>query len=280
MTTEALTWIRTGKKITVVLPNGQHKTAVEGDGNYEAVLTAIKNRDWGTIPDLLDPKTAIFNFSDGMFEVIDNTVHVEGKPVPAGLSKKIIGFAKEGLPYKPLLNFWKKLNNNASFHVVQSLFEFLERNEYPITEDGDIIAYKGVRADWTDRHSGTILNTIGKTISMPRNEVNDDPNLACQAGFHVANFAFASSYGHDGHMIMVSVNPENVVSMPNSYEFTKMRVCEYTVLSEVTQESKGNLYRTPVDNSSDYDYDNGSRYQNDLDYDCEECYDEGCEYCE
>src|SRR4051812_2451669 len=126
MTIEALTWMRTGSKLTVILPNGQPKTVNEGEAAYDAVLEAIRSRNWDVIPDLLDPKTAIYNFSDGIFEVIDGIVHVEGKPVPNGLSKKIIGFSKEGLPYKPLLNFWNKLKHNPSFHVVNSLFEFLD----------------------------------------------------------------------------------------------------------------------------------------------------------
>lgn len=279
-----LIWMRTGNKLTVILPNGQPKTTVEGNGNYEAVLEAIRERNWDVIPDLLDPKAAIFNFSDGVFEVINNIVHVEGKPVPEGLSKKIVGFAKDGLPYKPLLNFWNKLQRNPSYRNVQSLFEFLDRNEYPITEDGDIIAYKGVKEDWTDCHTGTILNTIGKTISMPRNEVNDNPELSCQKGFHCANYSFAWGYGASGHMIMVSVNPEHVVSMPNAYDFAKMRVCEYKVLSEVKQEEKGNLYTSTIDNTSDvtYEYDNGSRFEDDEEsfYTCYECDGAGCYECE
>ncbi len=282
MTTNALVWIKTNNKITVILPNGQPKTTVEGDGNYEPVLQAIRDRNWDAIPDLLDPKVAIYNFSDGKFEVVDGVVHVEGKPVPNGLSRKIIAFAKEGLPYAPLLNFWKKLQNNPSWRNVQGLFEFLELKDYPITESGDIIAYKGVRSDWMDRYSGTISNKIGNVVKMPRNEVNDNPELECQKGFHVSDYTFALSYsGCDGHMTMVSVNPEHVVSMPNAYHFTKMRVCEYTVLSEVTKEEKGNLYRAPeVDNTSEDDYNNGSRYEDESEYDCNECYDEGCEYCD
>lgn len=257
MSIESLTWIKAGNKITVILPSGQPKTVTEGDGNYEPVLEAIKSRNWDVIPDLLDPKVAIFNFSDGIFEVVDGMVNVEGKPVPNGLSKKIIEFAKAGLPYKPLLNFWNKLKNNPSYNVVQSLFEFLERNEYPITEDGDIIAYKGVNANWTDCHTGTILNTIGTTNSMPRNEVDNSPDKTCSAGFHVGNFTFSWNYGSGGHMIMVSVNPEHVVSMPNAYDFSKMRVCEYSILKEVFKEEKGNLYKAPIDNTDDVCYGNG-----------------------
>src|ERR1700748_3323569 len=250
---ESLTWLKAGNKITVVLPNGQPKTVTEGDSNYEPVLQAIRDRNWEIIPDLLDPKAQIYNFSDGVFQVVDGTVHVEGKPVPDALSRKIISFSKENLPYMPLLNFWKKLNNNPSFHVKNSLFEFLDRNEYPITEDGDIIAYKGIKEDWTDCYTGKILNTVGKTVSMPRNEVNDNPNQKCSFGFHCANWEFSWGYGNKGHMIMISVNPENIVSMPNAYEFTKMRICEYTVIKEVFKEDKGKLYRTSIEEDNDCD---------------------------
>lgn len=279
MTTEALTWIRTGNKLTVILPSGQPKTVTEGDSVYETVLEAIKQRNWESIPDLLDPKAAIYNFSDGKFEVIDGIVHVEGKAVPNGLSKKIIAFSKEDLPYLPLLNFWNKLKNNPSWRNVQGLFDFLELKGYPITEDGNIIAYKGIRADWTDRHTGTVSNKIGETPKVPRNEVNDDPSVECQFGLHVADWSFASSYsGADGHMIMVSVNPEHVVSMPNAYQFTKMRVCEYTVLKEVFNEEKGNLYKNTVsslDNSSNDNYDEEN--EDDDEY-CREC-DESIGFC-
>jgi hypothetical protein len=279
MTIEALTWIRTGNKLTVILPNGQPKTVTEGEAVYETVLEAIKSRNWDSIPDLLDPKTAIYNFSDGLFEVIDGTVHVEGKSVPDGLSKKIIGFSKEGLPYKPLLNFWNKLQKNPSYRNIQGLFDFLDKNEYPITEDGDIIAYKGVNEDWTDCHTGTIHNYVGKTISMPRNEVNDNPNESCSRGFHCANFGYAWSYGSRGHMIMISVNPEHVVSMPNAYDFTKMRICEYTILSEVKNEEKGNLYKPTVDSSENKSYDSDNGSEDDSDEYCNYC-DELLKYCE
>jgi len=267
MTITNLTWIKTDDKITVILPNGQPKTIVKGHANYDTVLQAIKDRNFDIIPDLLDIKSTIYNFSDGVFEVVDNIVHLQGKPVPEALSKKIIDFAKEGLPYKPLLNFWNKLQNNPSYHVVNSLFEFLDKNNYPITEDGDIIAYKGINKDWTDCYTGKILNTIGETISMPRNEVNDDPEVACSRGFHVANWGFSWSYGSGGHMIMVSVNPEDVVSMPNAYDFTKMRVCRYKVLSKVVEEMKGKFYKPSVDNS-DTDDDND-----------DECHNCGCDIC-
>lgn len=274
MNNKSLPWIRVETKLTITLPNGHPKTVseVENKKLFDQTIEYIKSGQWDKIPDLLDTKSAIFNFSDGNFEVVNGVVHVQGKPVPNGLSKKIIAFAKENLPYKPLLKFWDKLNKNPSFYVVNSLYEFLEKNDYPITDDGDIIAYKGVRNDWTDNYTGTILNTIGTTVSMPRNEVDNNPDKSCSNGFHVGNYTFATSYSNNGHMIMASVDPENVVSMPNAYDFTKMRVCSYSILKEVFAEEKGNLYqKETIDNSEEDEYDNDSYMMCDcFNYDCEE----------
>lgn len=253
---KSLPWTRINNKLTVVLPNGQPKTISDDKKElFDEVIRCIKDGLWDLIPDLLDTKAAIFNFSNGQFEVINNVVHVQGKPVPNGLSKKIIAFAQEGLPFQPLLNFWNKLSRNISYRNVQGLFDFLEINNYPITEDGDFIAYKKIKDDWTDCRTGKIFNNVGTVISMPRNEVNDNPEQTCAEGFHCANWEFSWGFDH-GKMIMVSVNPEHVVSMPTAYDFTKMRICQYTVLSEVVKEEKGNLYKTPVDSSEKNEYAN------------------------
>lgn len=279
MSEKSLPWIRVNNKLTIVLPNGQNKTVTEDNKElFDKVIECIKLGEWEKIPDLLDTKAAIYNFSDGIFEVINGTVHINNKSVPNGLSKKIISFAKEGLPYKPLLNFWEKLQKNVSYRNVQGLYDFLEVNNYPITEDGDIIAYKKIKEDWTDCHTGTIFNYIGTIVSMPRNEVNDNPELVCQAGFHVGNYAFCWDF-REGRMIIVSVNPEHVVSMPTAYEFTKMRICEYTVLKEVAEEEKGNLYKNVVDNSEEDEYDSEDDHYNDIsgiDEDCD-CVNYDCE---
>ena len=259
---KTLPWIRINNKLTIVLENGQQRTILKDENEelFNKVIDLIKASEWDKIPDLLDTKTAIFNFSDGQFQVVNGVVEIQGKPVPNSLSKKIIDFVNEGLPYQPLLNFWNKLSKNPSMRNVQGLFDFLEINNYPITEDGDFIAYKKINEDWTDCYSGKILNHVGTTVSMPRNEVNDNPDLTCQSGFHCANWEFSWGF-RSGRMIMVSVNPEHVVSMPTAYEFTKMRICQYYIINQVFKEEKGNFYKSEIidnfedDNDEDADLD-------------------------
>lgn len=284
---DGLPVVKINDKLTVVLPNGQPKTVSSKDKHYDDVLQAISDKNWEVIPDLMDPKTAIHNFSDGKFVVKNGLVYIGDKAVPDALSKKIIEFANAKLPYEPLVKFWEKLQLNTSKRAVQGLYDFLLRHNYPITPDGNFIAYKGVRQDWTDQHTGKFLNTVGSVLTMPRNEVDEDPGHDCSNGFHTANYSYArDSYGTGigGRLIMVAVSPEHVVSVPSAYDCAKLRVCSYEVLSEVVKDDEeltGGLYNKPSDDNDRYKCDNGSKgYYGDDEDICDECYGDGCDYCE
>jgi len=166
---------------------------------------------------------------------------VNGVAAPKVLGDKIIKFANEGLPYQPLVQFAANLQANPSYRAVNELFTFLEKNDHPITENGNFIAYKRVRKDFKDIHSGTFDNSPGTEPTMPRNQVNEDSAQVCSAGLHVANWTyahtqFASSDPATDIMLEVEVNPSDVVSIPVDYNNAKMRVCKYKVLGVVDKE--------------------------------------------
>lgn len=177
---------------------------------------------------------------------------VEGGDGRAGQGQSL-GLAAAKLPYRSLVNFWRKLRTNPSHRAVQGLFRFLSKNHFPITEDGHFLAYKGVKADWKDCHTGTISNKIGLTVEMPRNQVDENPNEACSSGLHVASYNYAhtgyggghaGSNGEKGHTIVVRVDPADVVAVPYGDAGAlaglataascpeKMRVCRYVVVGE------------------------------------------------
>ncbi len=223
-----------GKKLTIILPEDGSKTISSKDENYEKVLAAIKEGNWSVIPDLVCPKRRILNFSNGRFEVKNNEVYVDGLAIPTALSNKIVEYSKEDLPCEPLLKFWENLNQNPSHRSVSQLYGFLEKHDHPITEDGCFIAYKKVNADFTDVHTGT--------FSMSRNQVNEDPNQTCSHGLHVAAFSYASTFSGEV-LLMVKVNPKDVVAIPVDYNNAKMRVASYQVIDVVDKELKAQLLR-------------------------------------
>ena len=233
----------TAKNITVNY-NGETHTVPRTNASADQLIDAIKTKNWHLIPDLISQAKKIEKFSDGAFQVRHGLVYLDGEPVHTALSSKIIQFADEGLPYEPLVAFAKRVKQNPSFRAVTELFQFLEKNDHPITEDGKFIAYKKVRTDFLDIHSGTMDNSVGNVVSMPRNKVNEDPNQTCSHGLHVANWDYAANhYGSQSDiMLEVEVDPANVVAVPIDYAQSKMRVCEYKVLSVVTNPSTERIH--------------------------------------
>jgi hypothetical protein len=130
-----------------------------------------------------------------------------------------------------VFKFWEKLQRNPSYRSVEQLWGFLANANIPLNEDGDILAYKSITADLKDHHSKTVDNTPGVVNEMPRNQISDDPNEACHFGYHVGALAYAVTFGSaDRRVVIVKVDPENVVCVPYDCSMQKMRVCKYEVV--------------------------------------------------
>jgi hypothetical protein len=209
------------------------------DTAYEKVKVALKERRFDDIPGLMSPAKHIEKASGGLFQVRDGDVFIDGVKVPGTLGRKILAFREDGLPFEPLVAFARKLQNNPSYRSVNQLFQFLEANDHPLTEEGNFIAYKKVtRCEdgvLRDTRTKTIVNEVGSVCEMARNQVNEDPEQTCSHGLHVANWDYAQNHygGYGDPMLEVEVDPADVVAVPVDYNASKMRVCKYRVRAEV-----------------------------------------------
>jgi len=148
------------------------------------------------------------------------------------------------------LIFWKRVRNNPSHRSVNQLFSFLEHANIPLDKDGFVIAYKAVRGDFYDKHTGTISNKPGKRIKFPRNKVSDDPHVTCHEGLHVGALEYAQLFmdkAKGDQLIVVKVDPQHVVSVPVDEKCMKMRVCEYQVMGLYTVPLDDTVLTEPVD---------------------------------
>lgn len=252
-----INWLITDNNITVNYDGKTHIVA-RTDVLADQLIAALKNGEEDKIPELVDTAKRVAKFSNGEFEVRDGDIFVNGVKVPAQLGKKIKQFADEGLPYKPLVKFAEKLLLNPSYRAVQELFGFLEKNDQAITSDGNFIAYKRVRKDFKDIHSGTFDNSPGITVSVPRNQVDEDANRTCSNGLHLAAWLyshtqFASSDPSTDIMLECECSPTHVVAVPIDYNNAKMRVCEYKVLGVVDKELSKEIKIRYTNNSSALD---------------------------
>jgi hypothetical protein len=120
---------------------------------------------------------------------------------------------------------------NPSRRAVNELYSFLEHKAMPLTPDGNFLAYKGVKEDFTDWHSGNFSNDVGAENEMPRNFVCDNADVGCSDGFHAGSLDYAEGFGRGGNLMIVEINPADVVSVPNDSDCQKLRTCKYKVVS-------------------------------------------------
>jgi hypothetical protein len=268
-------WTITDRNVGVNY-DGQTHIVPRTDALADRLIKAVKEGKLSEIPALVDAAKRIEVYSKGNFVVKDGRVHVNGQAAPQVLSDKIIRFSNDGLPFQPLLKFAENLQSNPSFRAVNELFTFLEKNDHPLTENGNFIAYKRVRSNFLDIHSGTFDNSVGKLVEINRNQVDEDSSRTCSNGLHVANWTyahtqFASHNPTTDVMLEVEVNPSDVVAIPTDYNNSKMRVCKYKVLGVVTTPFDEGTALRVVDPAyrSSYDDDDDA---------CEE-EDDTCTYC-
>jgi len=159
------------------------------------------------------------------------TIEYRGQKISDPVLVKII--KNYGTQCDALKRFIDNMFLNPNWESVKQLGSFLQHGNFPLTEDGCFLGYKAVRSDFLDIYSGTVDNSIGKTIQMPRAKVTFDPSLACSAGYHVGTYGYATGYGGGNAIILiVKVNPAHCVSVPYDHNAEKLRCSQYTVVGQ------------------------------------------------
>lgn len=239
---------------------GKSYTISTSHMNYEEALAALRAGDEKRLEELLDITKAVTTHSGGGFEVRNGVVYHNGEPQHNEIAKRVLQLIQLELPFKPILEFMGRVQQNPSFNSRKQLYDFLEHQLLPITEDGHFLAYKRVSDDWKDLQTRSIDNSIGAVVSMPRAQVDDNPLNACSAGLHAGSIAYVKEFCSGGHVIVVKVDPADVVSVP-SHDTNKMRVCRYKVLCEYVGDLTAPVYETssgqPTVAESPWSTDNG-----------------------
>lgn len=220
-----------GNNVTVVIDSQPH-TISKTHITYQKVVDAIKAGDWGTVKDIIEPKKVVLNYGQGNLSIQGETLFWKGSEFHSALSTRMIQMLQEGFDINPLVCFMDNLMHNPSKRAVDELYGFLEKNNLPITPDGHFLAYKKVREDFTDCHSGTMDNSPGRTVEMERNQVDDNKENTCSTGLHFCSMEYLQSFS-GARTVIVKINPRDVVSIPTDYNNSKGRACRYEVIAEL-----------------------------------------------
>lgn len=185
-------------------------------------------------------------------QIVGGDVLVNGTVIHSFLAQRVLDIVAEGLDPAPWVAFVKNVFANPFTEAQDELYGWLEKAEMPITVDGCFLAFKVVDTDFLDRHSRTFDNSLGKVVSMPREECDNNSRALCSKGLHFCSKDYLPQFGvGDGdHVMIVKVNPADVVSVPRN-ETAKGRTWRYEVVGEITQEHAGITKWAPIDTTWD-----------------------------
>ncbi len=242
--------------LTLVLRNKAYQVLPD-HLNYKMILEVLPTANEDDLLDLVDIPTAVATYSDGLVEVKNGLVLYEGEQVHGSISKRILEFMSKGLPFQPLVNFLNNLMENPSMQSQKELYDFLEHEHLPITEDGHFLAYKAVRGDYMDKYAGKFRNKVGDVCEMTRAKVDDNRSVGCSNGLHAGALNYVASYGNvdnGDRIVIVKINPKDVVSVPSDCNCEKLRTCRYEVVGEYEGELNRPLYKAEFSYENDDDY--------------------------
>lgn len=226
-------FILQGSNVTVVIEGKPH-TVSKTHVSYSKVVDAIKAGEWDTVKAIIDPVKVVLNYGAGNISIKGDTLYWKGEPFAGVMATRMISMLEEGFSIEPMVLFMHNLLKNPSKRSVDELYGFLEKNNLPITPDGRFLAYKKVRNDFKDIHSGTMDNSPGTVVEMERFKVDDNKDQTCSTGLHFCGMSYLSHFGSGGdRTVIVKIDPADVVSIPSDYNGAKGRACRYEVIGEL-----------------------------------------------
>jgi len=270
--------------LTIVADGVQH-TVLASNPMFASAVSAFQSQDWDALMLVIDPSLKFKNLyaKYEQIEVKDGSVFVDGDVVRSIVADRIINYLADGIDCLPIFKFITRLRLNPSKRAVDELYTFLEHKHLPLTATGTFLAYKAVRHDFTDKHTGKFFNGVGEVLSMMRNKVDDNKEVGCSYGFHAGTLEYASGFASsDDRLVLVEIDPTDVVSIPTDCNFQKLRTCRYKVVSEYERPLTEHVYESRFSTENDDDVDEEWDDDED-DIICADCHEESygnCEECD
>lgn len=166
-------YIMQGNNICIVIDNIPYNINDTHMG-YQDIKNAIKNGDWDKIKSLVDVKQLIADFSKGNVSVYGDTLFWKKEEMHGCIVARFIQMHKEGFPVDSLIAFMDNMMSNSSSSAIKELYDFIEKGNLPITPDGCFLAYKRIKADYTDCYTGVVLNKPAALLTTLDKQMLDE----------------------------------------------------------------------------------------------------------
>jgi hypothetical protein len=218
-------------------------------------------RDLDAIRSYISIAKLLETLSFGRVGVNEEEVTFSGERVDNYMTQRMLDILSKGVGIEPWALFMDKLFDNPATYCRDELYEWMEKGRLPLTPDGNFLAFKKVRSDYKDCHTGMFDNSPGNVLEMDRAACDANRHNHCSSGFHFASAGYLRHFGGQ-RVVVVEINPRDVTSIPSDYQFTKGRCCRYKVVAELKMESAifhGAWANTPV-----IDFENPAEFPMDM----------------
>lgn len=208
-----------------------------------AISEIMANAVPSTAPDFKVPEgvEADQDTGDTVVAVVNGTVIPDAHELAPQIKHAVISNSTLGIQ-----NLMARLSAVARKrgHSVEDLMKFMKLGDLPVTDKGDIVAYKALRRrqlpgydnrfKYVDIHSGNVPQRVGSFVHTDEKLVDPDRRQDCSNGLHIASRSYLGSFRGDV-CVVVLIRPEDVIAVPE-YSHNKMRVCAYHIVAELSRD--------------------------------------------
>jgi hypothetical protein len=283
----------TGKDGTATVSailNGNLYVAEGSHPNFLKIVDALENNSLYDFSDTYI--VSLFDYAREFVKQFENiservsfangNFYFDGDLVDNILTNQAFAYMRSGRDdWQSLVKFMEKLYDNPNAHSREQLYNWLRNREFVVTPEGNFLAYKSVQTSDLENfdyisisagnavvdgtvHNGNIPQNVNSVVTMPRSDISSTPEVGCGRGLHAGTYDYANTFSGNT-ILMVEINPRDVVSVPSDCDSQKIRCCRYKVVSAEAKEVAVDL---------GYGYDNKGNPYDSLFED-----DEACDYC-
>ena len=186
-----LSHIKDGQGHWTVTLNGQPHCLIHRIPTTASLIQCVHAGDADEFVNLLNTGLQVENWSEGDFEFAMDCSILRTSRLRKILQTGLWNVCSKVFPHQFMMNYLTNLYDNVSERAVQESYKWSSHKGLPITEDGMLVGYKGVRTyagetiqgkngeikegDLVDIYTGnSFRNNVGDTASMKRRQVCDD----------------------------------------------------------------------------------------------------------
>lgn len=225
----------------VVFIKGKSYTVKSETPEYEKVQNALDaSASVEEVEKIVDTtQTVKHAVASTSVKLQDGALIINGERVPEDCGLHARELKEKGILDQSFARFLERLMQNPDPEARKDLYSFILKGKMPITDDGRFCAYKVVRHDFKDKHTGTMENSPGKEVSMKREDCDSDRTRTCSRGLHFCSSSYISQFrsSTNDKVVMLLIDPKDVVSIPADYNDSKGRACFYKVVKEIDNDT-------------------------------------------